>query len=211
MLDSTEWATLTHAYGDGMDIVVLLRDLESDPGAPSSQRPGNVWFELWSSLCHQGTIYTASYASVPHIVRIAWQALGSPEIELPFDYFLLPACIDFSRQADREAPQMPAPLAEPYGIAMAELHDLAHAMRERPWSEDIACSIAAALMIEKGALNPADAILNSNPVELKAARELLREFDIDELRDAVEHAKKSGWQEARKVWRLPEKTGDGPK
>jgi hypothetical protein len=98
---------------------------------------------------------------------------------------------------------MPASLAEPYGIAMAELHDLAHAIRERPWSEDMACSIAAALMIEKGALDPADAILNVDPGELKAARELLRAFDIDELRDAVEHAKRSGWQEARKILQLP--------
>ena len=26
---------------------------------------------LWSSLCHEGDVYTASYAAVPHIVQMA--------------------------------------------------------------------------------------------------------------------------------------------
>ena len=41
----------------------------------SAERAGtqfaSAWDELWSRLCHQGTVYTASYAALPHLADVA--------------------------------------------------------------------------------------------------------------------------------------------
>jgi hypothetical protein len=63
-LDSSRWRELSHVYGAAGDVPELLRRLEVDPS-------GEVWERLWSCLSHQGSVYPASYAAVPHVVRIA--------------------------------------------------------------------------------------------------------------------------------------------
>jgi len=53
-----DWSSLTHAYGKASDIPALLANLS--PGAEF-----DVWDELWSRLCHQGSVYSASFAALP--------------------------------------------------------------------------------------------------------------------------------------------------
>ncbi len=65
-LDSSEWNDLPHAYGQASDIPALLRRLADIPDDTEE-----VWYELWGSLCHQGTPYPASYAALPHVIAIA--------------------------------------------------------------------------------------------------------------------------------------------
>lgn len=60
----TDWSQLTHAYGPADDIPALLDQLASDP---TSER----WTDLWSALCHQGSVYSASFAALPWLTRIA--------------------------------------------------------------------------------------------------------------------------------------------
>jgi hypothetical protein len=62
----THWSQLTHAYGSAEDIPDLLSQVA--PG-PRSQ----AWSELWSRLCHQGTIYSASHAALPALTQLARQ------------------------------------------------------------------------------------------------------------------------------------------
>lgn len=62
----TDWSTLTHAYGDATDLPALLARLSPDPDA-------DVWYELWSRLCHQGTVYSASFAALPALANAAEQ------------------------------------------------------------------------------------------------------------------------------------------
>ena len=53
-----------HAYGPAGDIPGLLARVtpaESDP----------VWDELWSRLCHQGTVYPASVLALPDLLALA--------------------------------------------------------------------------------------------------------------------------------------------
>ncbi len=69
-LEDARWADLRHAYGSAGDIPSLLRTL-SDDCSPSRSSNAEPWFSLWSSLCHQGNVYTASYAAVPHLVGLA--------------------------------------------------------------------------------------------------------------------------------------------
>ena len=63
-LDDQAWADLETAYGDASEIPSLLRQLGEGDFA-------NAIAELWSGLCHQGDVYSASLAAFPHLVRIA--------------------------------------------------------------------------------------------------------------------------------------------
>lgn len=62
----TDWSELDHAYGTAEDVPGLLDEAARDPR-------GAVWGELWSRLCHQGTVYPASHAALPALTRIARQ------------------------------------------------------------------------------------------------------------------------------------------
>ncbi|MDX3548214.1 hypothetical protein PV729_37115 [Streptomyces europaeiscabiei] len=66
----TDWSRLHHAYGTAEDVPELL-----DAVGPDAQDPG--WDELWSRLCHQGTVYSASYAALPALTEMArqWSAV----------------------------------------------------------------------------------------------------------------------------------------
>jgi hypothetical protein len=59
-----DWAALRHAYGSAADVPALLDQLTPDPKA-------SVWGELWSRLCHQGTVYSASFAALPLMADLA--------------------------------------------------------------------------------------------------------------------------------------------
>ena len=62
---TTDWAHLTHAYGSAADTPGLFARLDGGPGDK------DVWADLWSSLCHQGTVYDASFAALPLLTDIA--------------------------------------------------------------------------------------------------------------------------------------------
>ncbi|HEX3912895.1 MAG TPA: hypothetical protein VHW71_05265 [Steroidobacteraceae bacterium] len=64
-LDSPQWAELSHAYGAAGDIPQLLKQLTNFRRATVDKEP---WFSLWSALAHQGDVYSASFAAVPHVV-----------------------------------------------------------------------------------------------------------------------------------------------
>ena len=56
----TNWAELRDAYGSAERIPALL-----DAAERSEDQFGPAWNDAWSHLCHQGTVYTASYAAIP--------------------------------------------------------------------------------------------------------------------------------------------------
>ncbi|MGW1881991.1 hypothetical protein [Streptomyces sp. NPDC001970] len=61
---ATDWSQLSHAYGSAEDIPGLFARLGGD-------KDGQVWQDLWSALCHQGSAYEASYAALPVLADIA--------------------------------------------------------------------------------------------------------------------------------------------
>ena len=69
-LDDGGWAQLEHAYGSAADIPALLRQLRSFP--PGRDYQSEPYFSLWSALCHQGEVYTASYATPGVTVARVW-------------------------------------------------------------------------------------------------------------------------------------------
>ncbi len=58
------WKILSHAYCSATDLPDLLRNL-------SPNVDNDVWSELWSRICHQGTVYTASYPALPFLDEAA--------------------------------------------------------------------------------------------------------------------------------------------
>jgi hypothetical protein len=68
-LDSPRWKTLEHAYGAAGDVPDLIQAIEAEK--MPNYCDGGTWFEVYSSLYHQYSTYSATYAALPHIVRIA--------------------------------------------------------------------------------------------------------------------------------------------
>jgi len=146
-LDDSRWGELTTAYGSGLEVPGLLRRLSSEgvPAVPKSYWDGCPWTMLWATICHQGTVYTASYAAVPHLVRLASQAAPDARARL----IDLITYIEMGR-AWRSAPPVPAFLEAGYLAALEELREiLAASMRER-WETRSACRLAAAFMVLNG-------------------------------------------------------------
>ena len=62
--DDPKWAVLKGGYAVAYRPVSALSKLEA------GVNPEEAWKELWNGLHHQGDLGEASYAAVPHLVRI---------------------------------------------------------------------------------------------------------------------------------------------
>jgi hypothetical protein len=114
-LESSRWAAIQHAYGPAGDTPALVRELLFQPNRPLNDR---VWNELWSSLCHQGTTYEASFAAMPYLAMIAERA--RPESSLGAIHLMVAIAVSTDRQGTAPSDLVPA-----YNTAVARLPDLA--------------------------------------------------------------------------------------
>jgi hypothetical protein len=142
-LDDPRWRSLSHAYGEASDIPGLLRQLET-AAAPEQYR-SEPWFSLWSALCHQSDVYLASYAAVPHFVRLCQGASQGGRIELLHLVAWIEACRHRSA-----APPIPEDLAGAYHDAIARLPALIATCFEQVWDDGTSRILAGALVIAKG-------------------------------------------------------------
>ena len=140
-LDSDRWDGLDQAYGRAGDVPRVLTALESldDPG----QRKA-LWFALWRMLCQQGNVFTASYAAVPHLLRI-----GSA---FPFSERIgaihLVCRVELLRRTPA-APPVPDDLVASYADAIDGLPTIVSGCTNEFWEIDVAQILAAALVIGK--------------------------------------------------------------
>jgi hypothetical protein len=153
-LDSQRWSDLRDAYGAAADIPALLRQLKELPSSEGEQEP---WFSLWSALAHQGDVYSASFAAVPHVV----QALASAPARADHSYFHFPAWVEICRARNQIA--IPQDLEQPYFEALSQLPALAVAASARPWEPVLLASALAAVAVAKGQPTMAEAILELTP------------------------------------------------
>ena len=63
-LESLNWSELSHAYGPATDTPQLLKRIYAGP-------TNDDWADLYATVAHQGSITTAAYAAVPHVVAAA--------------------------------------------------------------------------------------------------------------------------------------------
>ena len=128
-LSKTDWASLAHAYGSAENIPAWLRDAETD--TRGGHVPGSAWFSLWSALCHQGDSYIASYAAVPHLIRLA----ALPAYRRSYDPIFLAACIEVSRLEGR-GPELDLDSSASYREALLQGKELATLALELPVDKD---------------------------------------------------------------------------
>lgn len=120
---SIDWSRLEHAYGSAADVPQLFEEV-ADP-----ELADEAWVELWSCLCHQGTVYSASFAALPVLAEIAtgrkpgdhWQAIA------------LAGCIVVGERRLHK----PGYARARYPDAIAELHRMAqHHLTKEPFEGD---------------------------------------------------------------------------
>jgi hypothetical protein len=153
-LDSHEWSELEHAYGAASDTPGLLRQLETLPTSEGEKEP---WFSLWSSLAHQGDVYSASFAAVPHVVR----CLSTAPTKADFSFFQFPAWVEICRQ--KNATPIPKDLESPYFTALQQLPSLVADAADRDWDAGFLSCALSAVAAAKGFGSVAEAVLEINP------------------------------------------------
>ena len=149
-LRSPRWQELQHAYGTAEDIPALLEQLDSLPKDEGESEP---WFPLWSALAHQGDVYPASFAAVPHVIA----ALSKSPATVHESYFHFPAWVEICRV--KQAIEVPSELQESYFNSLSKLPHLVSVAAAKAWDRGfLACALAAAAAA-KGQHAVAEAIL----------------------------------------------------
>ncbi|WP_406098558.1 hypothetical protein [Streptomyces sp. NBC_01013] len=71
-IDDIDWAALEHAYGPADDVPALLRAA----GSTDARDRDEAVDELYTSLCHQGSVYSATAPAVHFVARLARDGPG---------------------------------------------------------------------------------------------------------------------------------------
>jgi hypothetical protein len=153
-LDSARWSELRHAYGAASDIPALLSGLKEIPDASGDDEP---WASLFSALAHQGDVYSASFAAVPHVIA----ALAAAPLKAGSVYFQFPAWVEICRR--NKGVEIPADLKAGYLDALARLPALAAQAAGRDWDDEFLRGVLAAIAAAKGSAAVAEAALELSP------------------------------------------------
>jgi hypothetical protein len=137
-LDDNRWNSLTDGYRMKCDPRPLLARLESE------QTRETAWHELWEELHHQGDVGEASYASVPHLVRIH-RTSGTVD----WNTYAMVAIIELAR-GEGDNPEVPMWLEEDYHRAIRELAEIGVAEIWRTEDPEAVRAILSVIAIAKG-------------------------------------------------------------
>jgi hypothetical protein len=111
-LDNPRWAELKNGYRVAYDARPLVRRFAS------GDDPDGCWDEIWEELHHQGDVDTASYAVLPHLVRMSR--------EQQRDWNIYSYAATLSLEAGREPnPAIPEYIEPGFSESMGELFELA--------------------------------------------------------------------------------------
>jgi len=153
-LNDSRWSELEHAYGNASDIPRLLKQLSTLPSASGEAEP---WFSLWSALAHQGDVYSASFAAVPHVIA----ALATDPIRADSTYFQFPAWIECCR-VKKDVP-IPKDLIAGYQEALSQIPQLVADASKRSWDESFLQCALGAIAAAKGQAAVAETAMELNP------------------------------------------------
>jgi hypothetical protein len=109
-LTDPAWRELRGGYGLAYDASLPLRRVEGG---------GSAWDELWNELHHQGDLGEASYAAVPHLVRIY-----ASRADRDWNLYAFAATIEVERHR-RANPPLPGSVELDYANAWHHLKHLA--------------------------------------------------------------------------------------
>ena len=152
--DDKRWEGLKGGYKIPYDPRPALRHVEAGEDVEQT------WEQLWEELHHQGDVGEASYAAVPHLVRI--QAQSS---KVHWNLYALISTIEIERHR-RGNPQLPAWLAESYREAWKRVIEIGTRDLARTNDPLAVRSIIGALALAKGELKLGAFIAQSDPSEI---------------------------------------------
>jgi hypothetical protein len=137
-LDDNRWNDLTGGYRMKCDPRSLLAELQTE------QNRERAWRGLWDELHHQGDVGEASYASVPHLVRIH-RASGI----LDWNTYAIVAIIELA-SGKGDNPEVPTWLEEDYHHAIRELAEIGAAEIWLTENPEAVRAILGVIAIAKG-------------------------------------------------------------
>lgn len=145
------WNNLKTANGNAAEIPALLAQLTAFPD--ESIYEDDPWFSLWGNLFYEGTLYSAAFAAVPEIIRIAATA---PE-KATLSFFLLPISIEIARHKEEVA--VAPELWSAYQQAISQLAEVAARCIAVNRKADIARAATAAFAVSAGLHQYAELLL----------------------------------------------------
>jgi hypothetical protein len=161
-LTDPRWKDFDGGYRVKYDASVPLTRLESRRG-----RLRSIWSELWENLYHQGDVGVASYAAIPHVVRIV-RARGV----FNYEPFALAVAVELARGRGQN-PEPPEWLAHDYSQSLRELAEYGCANLEREWDYSTLKSLLALIAVVKGGRDLGELILD---IEEGSEKEMLKKF-----------------------------------
>lgn len=144
----------------------MLKQLATLP--PHKNVESEPYFSLWSALCHQGDVYTASFAAVPYLVEV-WQRHPT---RTHWTVIALVSSIEVARLSER-GPDVPPELSESYFSALSAIPGIVAEAASDPWDELRCRVISSAIAAVKGHPRLSDAITELEPA---TAEMLLEEW-----------------------------------
>jgi hypothetical protein len=152
--DDKRWAELSGGYRMRFDPRPFLSRIEFN------DRVAEAWNTLWEELHHQGDVGDASYAAVPHIVRIHRQR-GTAD----WNPYALVAVIELAREKGKN-PALPEWLKDDYCEAIQDLAKIGSVEVLRAKNAEELRAILSVLALAKGARTYARVLLENSEEEL---------------------------------------------
>jgi hypothetical protein len=154
--DDPKWNEMQGGYKVAYNPTSALKKLEGGTDVQAA------WDELWNGLHHQGDVGEASYAAVPHLVRIQKETR-----RLDWNLYAMVSTIETERHA-KNNPPLPPWLEVAYRHAMGDL--VACGLEDlRAAEEPIAVrAIIGAVALAKGALMLGALISSLDQSEIEA-------------------------------------------
>jgi hypothetical protein len=153
-LDDQRWPRLAGGYRLPFDPRLLFARLEANTDTKSA------WHELWENLHHQGDVGEASYAAIPHLVRI-YRKLGT----IDWNTYAIVGVIELARTSGNN-PEVPEWLKEDYFKAIRELAEVGAVEVLRAKSPEESLSMLSILATAVGARTHARFLLDYSDEEM---------------------------------------------
>jgi hypothetical protein len=153
-LEDKRWQNLAGGYRTVFDPRPLLSKLEAGDDSKAT------WRELWDELHHQGDVGEASYAAVPHLVRICRQ-----RGVIDWNTYAIVSVIELAR-GNGSNPEVPEWLREDYHQAIRELAEMGAAEVLQATDADKVRAILSVLALAAGTPTYAKFLLEYSEQEL---------------------------------------------
>jgi len=155
-LDDPIWDTFIGGYRLPYNASMRLQELEN-----GSSDTEEIWEEFWNELHHQGDIDIASYAVVPHLVRIC-----ITRNLMDRNIFSLVAVIEKCRVFGKN-PSLPKWLESDYHSAIKKLAELGARNFSQDWSKELTQSFLAVAAFAKDFPNTGHMLIEFSDDEMK--------------------------------------------